>query len=251
MSEPSWLWYLMGDRWSSWRPSRGQQKASENQDRRCYVENKTSVAIREARKGEAETSNGTCHSAKTEERRWWLFYQQPVAGFTAWVSIFTLFLMVSAVFQAWAFVQSERAEIGISDIRFAVPLTDKINGRLVIEIKNPSKTTAFIDSFGMHVDGGETVPDDAKIGIDPKMRPVVSPGIPAHVEMDIPEKIPADYIDRINGGSYHIWVILSLIWSDHFGWFGGGKSGYCFYYDPSRGRGVDSFYRCHDPRYEY
>ena len=170
---------------------------------------------------------------------------------TTVVGLFTVILAAVALFQFWAFVQSERAEVAVSDIRLANELTSASNGRLIIELVNPSKTTARIEEFRLYGDGGMTIPDQAKPQLVPRMRPTVAPGVPIHVEMDIPEKFPPEYIDGVNKGEYHIWVIGSIRYADSFGWLGGGETGFCFYYDPSRGRGVDSFYRCHDPRYEY
>jgi hypothetical protein len=180
------------------------------------------------------------------------FCQLPaVDKFTFVIAVFTGLLFVTTAVNIWAFIQSERSEIAVSDIRLASELTAGINGRLIIEVVNPSKTTAFVDEFRLYGDGGMTVPDEARPRVMPNMRPTVHPGVPIHIEADIPQKFPPDYVVGVNKGDYHIWVIGSLRWHDHFGWFGGGETGFCFYYDPSRGRGVDSFYRCHDPRYEY
>lgn len=83
------------------------------------------------------------------------------------------------------------------------------------------------------------------------INPPVLPDDSVHVEWDVPQKFPQEYVIGVQKGEYHIWIIGSLKYADRFGWLGGGQVGFCFYYDPSRGRGVDSFYRCHDPRYEY
>jgi hypothetical protein len=171
--------------------------------------------------------------------------------FTFVIAVFTALLFIATAVNIWAFIESERSEITVSDIRLNSQLTAETFATLIIEIVNPSKSSAFVDEFRLYIDGGMTVPNEAKPRIMPNMHPTIHPGVPIHNETDIPQKFPADYVNGVNKGEYHIWVIGSLRWHDHFGWFGGGETGFCFYYDPSRGRGVDSFYRCHDPRYEY
>ncbi len=175
----------------------------------------------------------------------WFFRLRPVEKFTA-------VLCVIAAFQGWAFIQSERSSLVISDVRFAKDLVANERPTVIIEIKNTSKSTAFIEDFRSFGGDSPTIPSPEVVRLEPmNMHPPVAPDVPVHIEIDVPTDFPKEIIDLINRGRYHIWIIGSVEYGDRFKWFGGGKTGFCFYYDPSRGRGADSFYRCHDPRYEY
>ena len=180
----------------------------------------------------------------------WLSKLQPIDKFTFVIAAFTVVLAFSSLLQLWSFIQSEKPIIGITDIRLTDELKATQNGRLIIEIKNKGKTTAFISEFKLYGDGGMTVPPDAKPQLT-DIKPPILPDDTARVEWDIPQKFPQEYINGVTRGEYHIWVVGSVKYSDRFGWLGGGETGFCFYYDPSRGRGADSFYRCHSPKYEY
>jgi hypothetical protein len=180
----------------------------------------------------------------------WFRKLSSIDKFTFVIAFFTVVLALTSAFQAWAFIQSERPIIGITDIRLTEELSASKLPRIVTEIKNKGKTTAFVNEFKLYGDGGMTVPPNAIPRLT-DVKPPILPDDTAHVELDIPQKFPTEYIDGINKGEYHIWIIGTVKYSDRFGWLGGGETGFCFYYDPSRGRGVDSFYRCHDARYEF
>ena len=169
--------------------------------------------------------------------------------FTGIVALFTAVVAFATAFQLLAFIQSEKPVVGVTDIHFVNELKPSESPRLIIELKNKGKTTAFVQEFRLYGDGGMTVPENAAPQLT-NVKPPILPEDSAHVELDVPIKFSQDYINGINKGEYHIWIVGVVKYSSRF-WFGGGKSGFCFYYDPSRGRGVDSFYRCHDPRYEY
>jgi hypothetical protein len=181
----------------------------------------------------------------------WFKKLQSIDKFTFVIAIFTAVLAFTSGFQVWAFIQSEKPIVGITDIRLTDAIKVGQTSRIVIEIKNKGKTTAFVRELRLYGDGGMTVPPNAV----PKLTDIKPPILPddsAHVEWDIPQKFPQEYVDGINTkGDYHIWIVGVVKYTDRFGWLGGGEIGFCFYYDPTRGRGVDSFYRCHDYRYEY
>lgn len=173
--------------------------------------------------------------------------------FTGTIAIFTALLAAGTIFNVWAFIQSERSEVAVADIRFTdVGISADKFPRTVFEIKNSSKATAYITEFRLAGGDGVAIPDNV---IPPSptqyLYTPVYHDVPAHFEADMPRKFSQEEIDVINKGQHTIWIVGTITYGDRFGWLGGGEIGFCFYYDPSRGRGVDSFYRCHDPRYEY
>src|ERR1700738_4060520 len=128
---------------------------------------------------------------------------EPIDKFTLVIAFFTAILAFTSGFQVWAFIQSEKPIIGITDIRLTDEFKATQNGRLIIEIKNTGKTTAFISEFKLYGDGGMTVPPDAKPQLT-DIKPPILPDDTVHVEWDIPQKFPQEYINGVNKGEYHI-----------------------------------------------
>lgn len=55
--------------------------------------------------------------------------------FTLVIAIFTAILAFATSFQVWAFIQSERPIVGVTDIRLGKELNSNEFARIIIEIK--------------------------------------------------------------------------------------------------------------------
>ena len=102
------------------------------------------------RKGQRQAHQHTHDNSKPARGAWWLFFQiDPVAGFTAWVGVFTACLMILSGLQVLAFIQSERAFAALSTIRFKGDFGAQKELSLAIEVRNSGKSTAFVDEINI------------------------------------------------------------------------------------------------------
>jgi len=119
-----------------------------------------------------------------------------------------------------------------------------------LEIKNTGKTAAFITEFRQLLITDKILSD----GLQPRnagVRGAVSPGEVRHIELDFGKPPDLDSA-MVNNGTLRLWILGSIVYSNRLSFLAGtNKTGFCFFYDPSRGRGSDSFYHCQRPEYEY
>jgi hypothetical protein len=168
---------------------------------------------------------------------------QPIEKFSFWVSVFTLFLVLSAIGQVFAFIQSERALLSISIADFKSPDAPYDDIPIKVSIHNGGKSGALIINGGLNFQiagPGTKLPETPSYGATrEEFRTLVLAGetiYPIAVMVSTMQKPwEADYADKIRAGIYKFTVFGFVEYEDEFSYFGYKKTGFCvryIYYKP-------------------
>lgn len=183
---------------------------------------------------------------------WWLFHQEPIAGFTGWVAIFTFFLMTAAGFQAWAFVQSERAFVFPTNVEFTGPLTPTQPLSFNLEIRNSGKSPAFIEELIAVVTHGP-LPEVPFYGpMEGRIRIGFSPVTPNGKIIEPLDFGPAWGVEtatKVRDGHMAFYLYGRIEYRDDYSLFGPKHSAFCFRYNPERNGRKASFRNCQERKY--
>jgi hypothetical protein len=197
------------------------------------------------------------------------WYKDPIALFTAMVAAFTLALVAVTGMSVWAYMQSERAELFVRDVRFAYgePRDQARAFDLVMVIKNVGKHIATVTDINMspivHVQHKELAETPS---YPPQSLVKTAPPIPPDGEVTVngilggfkplPDAPPITDSERAAGilsGNYPMDVIGFVKYNTGFSAFGPSTVGYCFHYVPPSTRlpGEPQFRICDNPNYTY
>ena len=214
------------------------------------------------RKGQRPTHRHTHDNTEPVRGAWWLFFQtDPVAGFTAWVGVFTACLMFLSGLQVLAFIQSERAFAALSTIRFKGGFGAQKELSLVLEIRNSGKSTAFVDEINitsMFIRAGASPPEKPIYGPmrSPAPGPILANGV----------TLVTSNLRSLDGGSrlvltdaevaalraraIRFYIIGFVSFADEFSFLGNHVTGFCALYNPD-GDEVATFDGCTEAAYTY
>jgi hypothetical protein len=172
------------------------------------------------------------------------------------VGVFTMVLALVAVLQCWAFVQSERAflsvvGLSIGGVDGGLPKASEPHTRVVLQVRNGGRNTAFVDRFRLNAAYGPMGPlpqepvykDEPQFGVP---RPI--PGdttIP--VTDGVTKTFTSDEIDGYRTGKGRFALYGYVKYNDAFWLFGSRTTGYCFTYSSIE----DQWASCPEPNYTY
>ena len=243
--------------------SRRHNKPKNAENRSKHVENRAEHSVAdEHRKGQKPADCKCNQSEEPKPGPLWLFLQQdPVAGFTAWIALFTLCLMLVSGIQVWAFIQSERAFATMTAAHFRETLAPNKELSLMVEIGNSGRSSAFIDGFNITA---MILPKDAGLPVLPNYLPggiiSVGPVLAAGksiVRVDIhgikgEQHLVLNDADvrAINDRTYKFYIFGYVSYLDDFSVIGHRVNGFCALYNPE-GDASTSFDNCNDRAYTY
>jgi hypothetical protein len=167
-------------------------------------------------------------------------WTRAVGIFTGVLAFFTFLLAAVAFLQLWAFVQSERAflsvvGLSIGGVDGGLPKAGEPHTRVVLQMRNGGRNTAFVDRFRFEAAyGGAMAPfpqepqyvDEREFGVP---RPI--PGdttIP--VNDGVSKTFTPDEIDGFRAGKGRFSLYGYVKYNDAFWLFGARTTGYCFTY---------------------
>jgi len=180
---------------------------------------------------------------------------EPESRFAGWVARLTLVLCLVGTFQAWAFIESERASLAPDAFMFSpAPAPGKPTG-FVLKVKNGGRSTAWIIDSSMQAVGN--------LAAEPNYR-VVQGGTIAVIVPDQTSQFTfrehkADGvtpiiwtqpdIDKVQHGNVRIILYGFIKYRDDYSFlFGSRRLGFCFQYESGD---TPDFASCADRRYVY
>ena len=169
--------------------------------------------------------------------------ERMMAKWTRKVGIFTIVLAaitamgaIIAATQVWAFIQSERSSVSITNMNpVPTPLTANVQIVLRMALQNSGKSDAIVDggNISTKADYGNlpTIPPYAKSMSS--FRTI----IPANTTFSSNARLPATFapetVNSISSGKGKWWVFGWLQYRDDYSWLTGEHTtGFCFIYDP-------------------
>jgi hypothetical protein len=205
--------------------------------------------------------------ARSPKKRW---YEEPTTLFTFMVALFTLALALATYINAWAYIQSERAQLFVRDVRFAHGEPNAAEGGfdVVVVIKNVGRHIATVTDLNvspvLHIHAKELretpnypsqplirsappIPPDGEVTVNGKLAEfkAMAPDVELLSE---PERIKA-----VLSGEIPTDVYGYISYNNGFSVFGPSVVGYCFHYIPPSTRlpGQSQFQICDNPNYTY
>jgi hypothetical protein len=214
-----------------------------------------------SRKRPAQRKNEAAHAGNHPEPPnkppWWLFKQSdPVAGFTAWLVIFTACLTITAGFQVWAFTQSERAFVTVLSVDLSI--VGKSAGEpfvIPLIVKNGGKSVAVVTDFNITL--GKSLAENpeyvSSVGLAAK------PVMPGTDESLVYRAKPGnwlwtlskDELTEIEGGRQYFYIFGFIKYEDGFSLLSSRKTGFCFVYNPRPTIPNGRFETCANQKYTY
>ena len=202
--------------------------------------------------GQTPAQDSAENSPNQERGPWWLFWQKDrVAGFTGWIAIFTVIIALVGIFQAYAFVKSERAfviptamDMSPTKITAGVPVT------FMLTVKNSGHSFAIVKYMDIY-----SVPYEAL----PAKRPYEAHTAKRRQPIPVDGTWPSVFsntatqkqADAINGGTTKLYIFGRVIYTDEFSLFGSWETGFCYIYKPNGDPKVSLFDICPSPAYTY
>jgi hypothetical protein len=200
-------------------------------------------------------------SQQTRKRKWF-GYVKILAKWATWpiwrpvtwfyrlgpIEKFTAVLCVIGSIQAWAFIVSERASVGISDVtlypRGPIEASPADNPRIVefvVTVKNAGHSLAkTVNGFVDISDPKVPLPSKPIYRGDP--RPLYDMLVPEGVHhltlrpkgsLGLELRFSEENVRDINAGKLNVWVYGYITYQDAFSWVLGSRTlGYCYHYDP-------------------
>jgi hypothetical protein len=242
--------------------SRRQDKPKQSKDHRQHIEkgSEQSAAKKDC-KGQQQANCETHKPCKPEPRRKiWLFRQSdPVAGFTAWIAIFTAILMLISGIQVWAFVQSERAFVYPWTTLSPTALIADKQAIVTMNVQNSGHSGASIIDVNLtYFFSKDPLPEEPAY-IEGAQNAVVGPiaqnmvlkaVVPLHDKFGVQQIFNQTNIDTINDGTYKLYVFGWIKYTDDFSLWGPKTTGFCGVYAP--GQTTDNtFFNCGRMAYVY
>jgi hypothetical protein len=183
-------------------------------------------------------------------------WTKAVAWFTGVLALFTFLLALVAALQLWAFVQSERAFLSVVGLSIGgtdggLPKASEPHTRVVLQMRNGGRNTAFIDRFRFDAAYGAMGPlpqepqylDEPQFGVP---RPI--PGdTTVPVNDGVAKTFTPDEIDgfRTSKGRFSLYGYVK--YNDAYWLFGARTTGYCFTYSSREAQWTT----CPEPNYTY
>lgn len=213
---------------------------------------------KEDKSAETDPDNRNNHQSFMPRTRWWFVHEDPVARFTGWVAAFTFVLVIVAVIQSWAFIESERAYLSLTAVQ--VQGLKLLPGRplgFTLDIYNGGRSEAFIN------DSNATVSFDISLAEIPNYQfgrsAFKGPVPPATFKRAtfVPKKdgqrlrIEKSMVDKIVAGEMKLWVFGWVEYSDGFTIWKDKRTGFCVFYSPQNDPSFGMFDDCGLPNYIY
>jgi len=173
------------------------------------------------------------------------------------VGVFTAVLAIVAGFQAWAFVQSERAFLSVQNFRFDGALTPDKQLVLAYAIVNSGRSTAIPHDVNVTLTTGlldrPEYGDNVRFAIGPIAQSTEVPGF--YFSQDgrgNPRIITADEVAKFMEGRTKFYVYGYVEYEDDFSLIGYRKTGFCYLFVPERsGGGKSAFRPCTEKQYTF
>jgi hypothetical protein len=174
---------------------------------------------------------------------------------------FTAVLCLLGGFQIWAFIQSERAFVTPTELRFDGPLVAGKEVQLVVALKNGGKGTGFITdgvSNAKFLAAGQNLPlKPAYVRAFPQSPGPVLPGgtmtmliQPSGARGETRLTFQENDVAEIVSQKIKMYIFGFVTYDDDFSFLLGKKTtGYCFIYKPDST--ILPFYNCPESAYTY
>lgn len=205
--------------------------------------------------GQKPAQDSADHANNDEKGPWWLFWQKDrVAGFTAWIAIFTTIIALVGVFQAWAFVRSERAfltvdsgdtgDVSAAEILAGHPFT------VTLVVKNSGHSFAVVKYMDIYANVYKTLPDKPLYGAHSAKRAQPIAGEGRWNSTTNSMNVSAKQVNELKAGS-KVYVFGRVIYSDEFSIWRTWTTGFCLILNQRGNPKTSVFDTCSSPKYTF